>query len=99
MNKFELTGRKALVTGGARGLGEGMAQALAAAGASVMIGDVLTSLGRDAAGKLSAGGAKAGFVEPDVTQEDDLPPPVCATGRKRGGFGIPVKNTRTERRA
>ena len=30
MNKFDLTGRKALVTGGARGLGEGMAQALAA---------------------------------------------------------------------
>ena len=59
MNKFDLTGRKALVTGGARGLGEGMAQALVAAGASVMIGDVLTSQGRDAAGKLSAGGAKA----------------------------------------
>ena len=39
MNKFDLTGRKALVTGGARGLGEGMAQALVAAGASVMIGD------------------------------------------------------------
>ena len=36
MTKFDLTGRKALVTGGARGLGEGMAQALAAAGASVM---------------------------------------------------------------
>ena len=32
---FELTGRKALVTGGAQGLGEGMAQALAAAGAQV----------------------------------------------------------------
>ena len=31
MNKFDLSGRKALVTGGARGLGEGMAQALAAA--------------------------------------------------------------------
>ena len=28
MNKFDLTGRKALVTGGARGLGVGMAQAL-----------------------------------------------------------------------
>jgi NAD(P)-dependent dehydrogenase (short-subunit alcohol dehydrogenase family) len=35
-----LAGRHALVTGGARGLGAGMAQALAAAGAAVMIGDV-----------------------------------------------------------
>ena len=41
MGKFDLTGRKALVTGGARGLGAGMAEALAAAGASVMIGDIL----------------------------------------------------------
>jgi len=58
MAKFDLTGRKALVTGGARGLGEGMARALAEAGASVMIGDVLTSLGKDVAGQLSASGAK-----------------------------------------
>ena len=35
-----LAGRHALVTGGAQGLGAGMAQALAAAGAAVMIGDV-----------------------------------------------------------
>ena len=63
MNKFDLTGRKALVTGGARGLGEGMAQALVAAGASVMIGDVLTlarsrcggqAVGRRCEGRLRA---------------------------------------------
>ena len=36
MTEFDLTGRKALVTGGAQGLGEGMAQALAAAGARVV---------------------------------------------------------------
>ena len=34
MSAFDLTGRKALVTGGAQGLGEGMAKALAAAGAT-----------------------------------------------------------------
>ena len=47
MTKFDLTGRKALVTGAARGIGAGIAQALADAGASVMIGDVLADLGRD----------------------------------------------------
>ena len=44
MSKFDLTGRKALVTGAARGIGAGIAQALSEAGASVMIGDVLASL-------------------------------------------------------
>jgi len=96
MNKFDLTGRKALVTGGARGLGEGMAQALAAAGASVMIGDVLTSLGRDAAGKLSAGGAKAGFVKLDVTSDEDWVAAVQATIDTLGGFDILINNAGIE---
>jgi NAD(P)-dependent dehydrogenase (short-subunit alcohol dehydrogenase family) len=96
MNKFDLRGRKALVTGGARGLGEGMAQALVAAGASVMIGDVLTSLGRDTAGKLSAGGAKVGFVELDVTKEDDWVAAVKATVDALGGFDILVNNAGIE---
>ena len=96
MTKFDLTGRKALVTGGARGLGEGMAQALAAAGASVMIGDVLTALGRDAVGKLSAGGAKAGFVKLDVTQEDDWLAAVKATVDTLGGFDILINNAGIE---
>ena len=42
MSTFDLAGRKALVTGGARGLGAGMAAALSKAGAAVMIGDVLS---------------------------------------------------------
>jgi NAD(P)-dependent dehydrogenase (short-subunit alcohol dehydrogenase family) len=96
MNRFDLTGRKALVTGGARGLGEGMAQALVAAGASVMIGDVLASLGRDVAGKLSAGGAKAGFVKLDVTKEDDWVAAVKATVDTLGGFDILINNAGIE---
>jgi NAD(P)-dependent dehydrogenase (short-subunit alcohol dehydrogenase family) len=96
MSRFDLTGRKALVTGGARGLGEGMAHALAAAGASVMIGDVLTSLGRDVASKLSAGGAKAGFVPLDVTKEDDWRAAVKGTIDTLGGFDILVNNAGIE---
>ena len=96
MNKFDLSGRKALVTGGARGLGEGMAQALAAAGASVMIGDVLTSLGRDTAGRLAAGGAQVGFVQLDVTKEDDWLAAVKATVDTLGGFDILINNAGIE---
>ena len=44
MGVFDLTGRMALVTGSARGLGAGMAEALARAGAAVMIGDLLEEL-------------------------------------------------------
>lgn len=39
-NRFELTGRGALVTGGAAGIGEGIAHVLAAAGAEVTIFDL-----------------------------------------------------------
>ena len=96
MTKFDLTGRKALVTGGARGLGEGMAQALAAAGASVMIGDVLTTLGQETANKLSASGAKAGFVKLDVTQETDWLAAIQATVDTLGGFDILINNAGIE---
>jgi len=41
MSAKTLAGKKALVTGGARGIGAAIAQALASAGAAVMIADVL----------------------------------------------------------
>lgn len=72
MKQFDLTGRKALVTGGARGLGASMAEALARAGASVMIGDLLTDLGSVTASHIAAStGSKTGFVTMDVTREAD----------------------------
>jgi len=94
--KFDLTGRKALVTGAARGIGAGIAQALADAGASVMIGDVLADLGRETAQKLSSGGAKAGFVPLDVTKEDDWASAVSATVKELGGFDLLVNNAGIE---
>src|SRR6476659_7792498 len=45
MTVFDLTGRKALVTGGAQGLGEGMAQPLAATRAHVVVADAAGQLG------------------------------------------------------
>ena len=96
MTKFDLTGRKALVTGAARGIGAGIAQALADAGAAVMIGDVLSELGRETAKKLSAGGAKAGFVPLDVTKDDDWASAVSATVKELGGFDLLVNNAGIE---
>ncbi len=96
MSTFDLTGRKALVTGGARGLGAGMAEALAKAGAAVMIGDVLPALGRETAQKIAATGAKAGFVQMDVTKDDDWANAVKATVSELGGFDILVNNAGIE---
>ena len=94
--KFDLTGRKALVTGAARGIGAGIAQALVDAGASVMIGDVLADLGRETAQKLNSGGAKAGFVPLDVTKEDDWASAVSATVKELGGFDLLVNTAGIE---
>jgi 3alpha(or 20beta)-hydroxysteroid dehydrogenase len=95
MSKFDLTGRKALVTGGARGLGAGMAAALCKAGAAVMIGDVLTDVGRETAKAIAAGG-KAAFVTLDVTDEASWQAAVSATIAQLGGFDILVNNAGVE---
>jgi NAD(P)-dependent dehydrogenase (short-subunit alcohol dehydrogenase family) len=97
MKQFDLTGRKALVTGGARGLGASMAEALARAGASVMIGDVLTDLGGETARLISAStGAKTGFVKMDVTREPDWEGATSATIAELGGFDILINNAGIE---
>src|SRR6185437_14552271 len=62
----DLNGRKALVTGAAQGLGEGMARGLAAAGATVVVADLQQDLGAKVAESLGAG---HGFVPLDVTDD------------------------------
>lgn len=94
--QFDLTGRKALVTGAARGIGLGIAQALAKAGAAVMIGDVLEEPGREAAQSLNKSGARAGFVPLDVTQDDAWAGAVAATVEAFGGFDLLVNNAGIE---
>ena len=58
MAMIELAGRKALVTGGARGIGATVAAALSKAGAAVMLGDILDDVGEKTASELSRGNAK-----------------------------------------
>ena len=96
MTAVDLSGKRALVTGGARGLGAGMAQALADAGAAVMIGDILDDLGRETAEKIGATGATAGFVHLDVTQDADWESAVGGTVAELGGFDILVNNAGIE---
>ena len=86
-----LAGRHALVTGGARGLGAGMAQALAAAGAAVMIGDVLDDLAAETASGL---GGHATHL--DVSDEASWEAAVAATISQLGGLDILVNNAGIE---
>ena len=71
MSVYDLTGRKALVTGGARGLGEGMARALARAGAAVVIADIREDLGKATVSSLREDGANA---EADDWKASDVEP-------------------------
>lgn len=92
MTSIDLTGRTALVTGGAQGLGEGMAIALAGAGAAVMIADRQES-GAETAKSLGEG---HGFVQLDVTDDDAWEAAVAATVEQLGGFDILVNNAGLE---
>ena len=85
-NPFRLDGEVALITGGATGLGFGMAQAFVQAGANVILLGRRENVLRDAAGKL---GATARFVVADVT--DDAVK-LAATVAPLGPISILVNN-------
>ena len=96
MSVYELTGRKALVTGGARGLGEGMARALSRAGAAVAIGDIQEDLGKATAEAIRADGAATEFVPLDITSEESWEQAIPQVISQLGGLDILVNNAGVE---
>jgi NAD(P)-dependent dehydrogenase (short-subunit alcohol dehydrogenase family) len=96
MSVYDLAGRKALVTGGARGLGEGMARALARAGASVVIGDIRDDLGKATADAIRRDGGNAEFVPLDITAEESWAQAVPQAIAHLGGLDILVNNAGVE---
>jgi 3alpha(or 20beta)-hydroxysteroid dehydrogenase len=96
MSVYDLAGRKALVTGGARGLGAGMAQALARAGAAVVIGDIREDLGKATAEELRQSGASAEFVPLDVTDDASWEAAIAQAVEHLGGLDILVNNAGRE---
>ena len=59
--------KTAIITGAASGIGRATAEALAAAGAHVVLGDIAEDKGNEAAEAIRASGAGADFVRLDVT--------------------------------
>jgi 3alpha(or 20beta)-hydroxysteroid dehydrogenase len=96
MSVYDLTGRKALVTGGARGLGAGTAEALVQAGAAVVIGDILEDLGQATADELKKSGATAAFLRLDVTDDASWELAIADTISELGGLDILINNAGVE---
>jgi 3alpha(or 20beta)-hydroxysteroid dehydrogenase len=96
MSVFDLHGRKALVTGGARGLGAGMAEALARAGAAVAIADIREDIGKATADALAKSGGTARFVPLNVTDEASWEAAISQTINELDGLDIVVNNAGIE---
>jgi NAD(P)-dependent dehydrogenase (short-subunit alcohol dehydrogenase family) len=69
---FDLSGKTAIVTGGARGLGRQAALALAEAGAGVAICDLLEAEGEQTRHEIEQLGRRAFFAKGDVTQSAQI---------------------------
>lgn len=85
----DLDGRVALVTGGARGIGAAYVRALHAAGARIVIADILEDAGNALAAEL---GDRAHFVSLDVTDEAQWVLAVEAAVQRFGTIDVLVNN-------
>ena len=87
-----LTGRRVLVTGGARGLGYAFAQAIGEAGARVVIADVLHERLQQAACELRALGLDVQAVTVDLAQPESIQACIESTLSLLGGLDGLVNN-------
>ena len=89
---FDLSGQTALVTGGSRGLGLQMAEALGEAGARLMLSSRKAADLEDAAAHLRERGISAEWIAADASDPADVQRVVDATMAKFGRIDILVNN-------
>ena len=90
---FDLTGKKAIVTGGSRGIGQALAEGLAAHGADVAI--VVKSTverGEKVAATIKAAGRDAFVIKADVSDEADVKRMIAEVMKRWGRIDILVNN-------
>lgn len=90
-----LAGRVVVVTGGCKGVGRGIAVALADAGAAVVI--ACRCGGADAVAAIEAAGGRALGIVCDVTRRDDVTRAVATTVAELGGLHAMIHNATSER--
>ena len=98
MSLFSLDGRTALITGAARGIGFSIAEALATAGARVILNGRSPGPLGDAAARLRSAGLDAEVAVFDVTDPAEVADGVAAI-EVSGGLDILVNNAGIQRRA
>jgi len=91
MNRIDLKGQRAIVTGGAQGIGRAVAERLLDSGAAVAIWDRDEAVLGEALGKISARG-KACAVEVDVSDPESVVSAAGETLERLGGTEILVNN-------
>ena len=87
-----LEGKVAIVTGGARGIGRAYATALAEAGASVLIGDLMEAEGAETVAAIEAAGGRAIFTRVDVSDLTSTEAIAELAATELGGIDILVNN-------
>jgi NAD(P)-dependent dehydrogenase (short-subunit alcohol dehydrogenase family) len=91
-----MTGKVALVTGAAAGLGRATAAAFARAGAAVVVADVNEAGGRQTVAQIQAEGGRATFVRCDVADEASVAAMVEAAVAAYGGLDYAFNNAGIE---
>lgn len=89
---FDLTGKVAVVTGGGDGIGRGCCRMLAAAGASVVVGDLDPDKARITVDEIEKAGGNAAAKICDVSKEADLAALVDFAVKTYGTVNILVNN-------
>jgi len=89
---FDLSGKGAVVTGGAMGIGQAIASRLAEAGASVMITDIDQKAAGQTVSQIKDRGGKAQAIRADVSSAADAKKVAQATIEAFGSLDILVNN-------
>lgn len=88
----QVSGKVAIVTGGASGIGEACAVTLAREGASVLITDIDDTLGKGVVDRITKAGGKAHYLRHDVRDEAGWPGIVADAEKRYGRLDIMVAN-------
>lgn len=92
----ELSGKVALVTGGAQGLGAAICRTLAAAGVITIVADIREELAEKVAAEISSENGKAIAMRLDVTDENQIASVVEAITQQHGQLDFLINNAGTD---